>query len=77
MRIVTALDTDDVRPSTLQRQPIQMRLPLVTSSNLTIATEHRGITYENTFDIYMSGYDTQKIIKTFNISELSIPPISQ
>ena len=71
---ITTLNTDDVRPA-YYNTTYPNAITIINDSNLTIATEHRGITYENTFDIYMSGYDTQKISKTFNISELSIQPI--
>ena len=71
---ITTLNTDDVREAHYNTT-YPNAITIINDSNLTIATEHRGITYENTFDIYMSGYDTQKIIKTFNINELSIPNI--
>ena len=45
------------------------------NSNLTIATEHRGESYTNVFDIYMSGYDIQKLTKSYDITELSIPGV--
>jgi alpha-tubulin suppressor-like RCC1 family protein len=51
-------------------------ITIINDSNLIIASEHRGINYENTFDIYISGYNAQKITKTYDISELSIQNIS-
>ena len=72
---ITTLDPDTVRTA-YYNETYSNAITVSNSSNLTIASEHRGINYENTFNIYMTGYPTQQITKTFNINELSIPYIT-
>jgi len=45
------------------------------NSNLILVSEHRNVDYVCYFDVYMEGYDNNKLSKIYEINEAKIPSI--